>query len=82
MKLLGTTKSRIIKYKNGENVPHLETTEVLLVHFNIVNKDYQEELRALYTFFLNKLFGELLDISPQNFIFSETIDLEFSYIKA
>ena len=81
MKLLETTKSRIIKYKNGGNVPHLEITEVVLVHSNIVNKDYQEDLRVLYTFFHNKLFGELLDISPQNFIFSETIDSEFPYIK-
>ena len=41
MKLLGSTKNKITKGKNGENVPHLEITEVLLVHCNIVNNDYQ-----------------------------------------
>ena len=39
MKLLGSTKSKISKDKNGENVPHLEITEVILVHFNMINND-------------------------------------------
>ena len=39
MKLLGSTKSKITKDKNGENVPYLEITEVVLVHCNIVNND-------------------------------------------
>ena len=39
MKLLGITKNKIIKYKNGENVPHLEIAEVVLIHCNIVNND-------------------------------------------
>ena len=39
MKLLGSTKNKITKDKNGENVPHLEITEVVLVHCNIVNDD-------------------------------------------
>ena len=41
MKLLGSTKSKIIKDKNGENLLHLEITEVVLIHCNIVNNDYQ-----------------------------------------
>ena len=41
MKLLGSTKNKITKYKNGKNVPHLEITEEVLVHCNIVNNDYQ-----------------------------------------
>ena len=40
MKLLGSNKSKITKDKHGENVPHLEITEVILVHCNIVNNDY------------------------------------------
>ena len=40
MKLLGSTKNKITKYENGENVPHLEITEVVLVHYNIVNNIY------------------------------------------
>ena len=46
-------------------MPHLETTKVVLVHCNIVNNDYQEDLRILYTFFPNKPFGSLLEISPK-----------------
>ena len=40
MKLLGSTKSKITKDKNGENVPYLEITEGVLAHCNIVNNDY------------------------------------------
>ena len=66
MKLLGSTKNKITKDKNGENVPHLEITEVVLVHCNIVNNDYQQDSRVLYTFVPNKPFGSLLEISPAN----------------
>ena len=41
MKLLGSTESKITKDKNGENVPHLEIVELVLVHCNLVNNDYQ-----------------------------------------
>ena len=81
MKLLTSTKSKITKDKNGENVPHLEITEVVLVYCNIVNNDYQQDSRVLYTFVPNKSFGQLLDISPKNFIFLKTFDSEFSYIE-
>ena len=57
MKLLGSNKSKITKDKNGENMPHLEVTEVVLIHFNIVNNDYQQDSRVLYTFAPNKSFG-------------------------
>ena len=50
-------------------MPHLEITELILVNFNIVNNDYQQDSRVLYTFVPNKSFGQLLDILPQNFIF-------------
>ena len=40
MKLLGSTKNKIAKNENGENVPYLEITEVVLVHCNKVNNDY------------------------------------------
>ena len=63
MKLLGSTKNKITKDKNGENVPHLEITEVILVHCNIVNNDYQQDSRLLYTFVPNKPLGSLLLIS-------------------
>ena len=69
MKLFGNTENKINKDKNGENVPHLEITEVVLVHCNIVNNDYQQDSRVLYTFVPNKPFGSLLEISPTNHIF-------------
>ena len=81
MKLLGSTKSKTTKNENGETVPYLEIIEVILVHCNIVNKDYQQDLKVLHTFVFNKSFGQLLDISPKNFIFLKTFNLEFSYIE-
>ena len=48
MKLLGSTKSKMTKDKNGENEPHLEINEVVLVHCNIVNNDYHQDSRILY----------------------------------
>ena len=48
MKLLGSTENKITEDKNSENVPHLEITEV--VHCDIVNNDYQQDSRVLYTF--------------------------------
>ena len=69
MKLLRSTKSKIKKDKSGENVPHLEITEVVLVHCNFVNNNYKEDSRVLDTFVPNKSFRQLLDISPKNFIF-------------
>ena len=68
MKLLGSNKNKIIKDKNGENVPHLEITEVVLVHCNIVNDDYHQDSRVLHTFVPKKPFGSLLEISPKNHI--------------
>ena len=50
MKLLGSTKSKITKDENGENGPNLEITEVVLVHCNISNNNYQQKSRVLYTF--------------------------------
>ena len=51
------------------------------MHCNIVDKDYQQDSRVLYTFVLNKSFGQLLDILPKNFIFFKNLDVEFSYIE-
>ena len=81
MKLLGSTKSKITKDENGENVPRSEITEVVLIHCNIVNSDYQQDSRVLYKFVPSKSFGQLLDISPKIFIFLKTCNLEFSYIE-
>ena len=77
MKLLGSTESKINKDKNSENVPHLEITELVLVYCNLVNNDYQQDPRILYTFVPNKPFGNLLEILPTNHIFLKTFNSEF-----
>ena len=81
MKLLGSTENKITKEKNGENVPHLEITEVVLVHCDIVNNDYQQDSRVLFAFVLNKPFGSLLEISPTNHIFLKTFNSEYDEVK-
>ena len=60
---------------------HLEITEVVLVHCNIVNNDYQQNSRVLYIFVPNKPFGSLLEISPKNLIYLKTINSEFQIIE-
>ena len=81
MKLLGSTENKLTKDKNGENVPYLEIAELVLVHYNLVNNDYQQDSRILYTFAPNKPFGSLLEISPTNHIFLKTFNSEFKEIK-
>ena len=78
MTLLWSTKSKITKIENGENVPHVKINEVILLHCNIVNNDYQQDSGVLYTFVPNKSFDQLLDILPKIFIFLKTLNLEFS----
>ena len=81
MKLHVSTKSNITKNENGENVPYVEIT-VVLIHCNVVNNSYQQKSRVLFTFVPNKSFGQLLGISPENFIFlKRTFDSEFLYIE-
>ena len=79
MKLLESTESKITKDKNGENVPHIEIIELVLVHCNLVNNDYQQNSRILFIFVPNKAFGSLLEISPKNHVFLKTF---ISEIKA
>ena len=81
MNLLGSTESKITKDKNGENVPYLEVVELVLVHCNLVNNDYQQDSRILYAFVPNKPFGILLEISPTNHIFLKIFNSEFQEIK-
>ena len=80
MKLLGSTKNKINKDKSGKNVPHVEISEVVLVHCNTVNNDYQQDSRVLYTFVPNKPFGGFLEISPTNHIFLKTFNSEYDKI--
>ena len=82
--LVGSSKSKITKDKNGKNMSHFEITEVLLIHCNIVNNDYQQDSTVLYTLVPNKSVSQLLDIWPKswkNFEFSKTFDSKSSYIE-
>ena len=69
IKLLGSIKNRIAKDDNGENVPHLEITEGVLVHSNIAYNDYQHDSRVLSSFVPNKSFGQWLIISTKKSYF-------------
>ena len=58
MQLLGSSKKDIGKNKDGEIMPNLEIFEVGLVNCNLVNNNYQQASRVLFTFVPNKQFGQ------------------------
>ena len=79
MKLFRNNKTKINKEKNGENIPHLEITEAVLIHCSIVNNDYQQDSRFLYNFFLiNHLINYYIFFTQKFYIFKK-FDTEFSY---
>ena len=80
MTLLGSTKSKIKKNENGENVLYLVITWVALIHCNVVNNSHQQNLRVLLTFVPNELFGQFLNSALENVTFLKTFDSEFSHI--
>ena len=80
-KMLGSTESKVTKDKNGENVPDLEVFELVLVHCNLVNNDYQQDSRILFTFVRNKSFGSLFEVLPTNHVFLKTFNSEFQEVK-
>ena len=63
MKLLGSTKKDVNSDKNSENVPKLESVEVVLIHCNLVKNDYQHTSKVLFSFVPNKQFGQLINFS-------------------
>ena len=81
MKLLESTKKDIDKDKNGEDVPKLESVEVVLMHFNLVNNSYQQASKVLFTFVPNKQFGQLITISPHSLTMLKTTNSEFPFIQ-
>ena len=81
MKLLGSSKSKTTKEENSENVLHSEVTEVVLIHFNVVNDDNQHYSRAFYTFFPNRTFAQLLDILYKSVISLKAFSSEFLYFE-
>ena len=81
MKLLGSTKKDVDKDKDGEDVPKLESVEVVLVHCNLVNNNYQQASKVLFTFVPNKQFGQLINIAPHSLTMLSTTNTEFSSIE-
>ena len=81
MKLLGSAKKDVDQDKNGEDVPKLESIEVVLVHCNVVNNNYQEVSKALFTFLPNKQFGQLINIAPHSLTMLNTRTTEFLFIE-
>ena len=81
MKLLGSTKKDVDQDKDGEDVPKLESVEVVLVHCNLVNNNYQQASKVLFTFVPNKQFGQLINISPHSLTMLGTTNTEFSFIE-
>ena len=81
MRLLGSTKKDVDSDKNSENVPKLESVEVVLVHCNLVKNDYQHTSKVLFSFVPNKQFGQLINISQQPLIMMNTVNTEFSYVE-
>ena len=81
MQLLGSSKKDIDKNKDGEIVPRLVTVEVVLAHCNLVNNSYQQASKVLFTFVPNKLFGQLITITPHSLTMLKTTNARFSFIE-
>ena len=81
MKLLGSAKKDVDKDKNGEDVPKLESVEVVLVHCHLVNNNYQQISKVLFTFVPKKQLGQLINIAPHSLTMLSTTSTEFSFIE-
>ena len=71
----------LIKIRNSENIPKLESTEVVLVQCNLVKIDYQHTSKVLFSFVPNKQFGQLINISSHSLTMMNTINTEFSFVE-
>ena len=81
MQLLVSSKKDIDKNKDRDIVPRLETFEVVLVYCNLVNNNYQQASKLLFTFVPNKQFGQLITITPHSLTMLKTTNTEFSFIE-
>ena len=76
-RLLGSTEQVVAKDKNGENVLRLEMVDVILMHCNVVNNNYLEASKVLFTFVPDKEFGQLITISPHSLTMLKTTNTKF-----
>ena len=82
LRLLGSTKKDTDAVKKSENVPRLESVEVVLVHCNLVKSDFQHTSKVLFSFVLNKQFGQLINISTHSLtMMKNTVNTEFSSVE-
>ena len=81
MRLLGSSADTIDGDKNSELIPKLESVDLDLAHFNLVNNSYQQASKVLFTFLPNKKYGQLITVSPNSLIMLKTINTEFSFIE-
>ena len=76
MKLLESTKQVTDEENNSENVPKLESVEVVLMHCNVVKNDYQQGSKVIFTFVPNKQIAQLVNISLRSLIMVNTINTQ------
>ena len=81
MQLLESSKKDVDHNTDGEILPKLETVEVALVHCNLVNNNYQQLSKLLFTFVPNKQFGQLITITPHSLTMLKTTNAEFPFIE-
>ena len=81
MELLGSTKNYVNQDKDEEDVIKLEFVEVILVHCNLVNNNYWQVSKVLFTFVQNKQFGQLITIAHHSLTMLNTTNAEFSSIE-
>ena len=81
MKLLWSTKKDVDADKNSENVPKLESVEVVLVQCNLVKNDYEHTSKVVFSFVPNKQFGQLINISPHYLTMMNTVNTEHSFVE-
>ena len=81
MKLLRSTKGDVDQDKDGEDMPKLESVEVVLRNCNLANNNYQQASKILYTFVPSKQFGQLINISPHSLAMLNTTNTKFLSIE-
>ena len=81
MQLLGSSKKDIDQSKYEGIVSIFKSVEVVLVHCNLVNNNYQQASKVLFTFVPNKQFGQLVTITPHSVTMLKTNNAEFSLLK-
>ena len=81
MRLEVSTKKDVDQDKDGQGAPKLESVEVVLAHYNLVNNNYQKVSKVLFAFVSNKQSGQLITIAPHSLTMWNKTNTEFSSIE-